>query len=480
MLPIAFSSNRRALIVGGGDLALRAVQTLAAAGFDLVVVATGADASLRSSLERAGGSFEERAYASDDLGGAIVALAASDDDALNPRVIDDARDAGVLAGHARDLDPHDAAAYAAAARTLAGMRTYVETISPEHERAAVLRALCALSVEALAAMNPIQAEHEAESAIERLRNAGETPTHSVVCASRASALAMTQTRAVAARLAEGGTATSILEVKTVGDRITDRALSELGAVNVFVKELETALRERRADYAVHSCKDLPSELPPDMQIAAISLREDPRDAFCSERFESFDALPAGALVGTSSPRREAQLAALRPDLRFEPIRGNVDTRLRKLRDGEFDAIVLAMAGLNRLRLRATHTVAFEADALVPAVGQGALAIEVRAGDDAIAAKLYAALNDAATECCVRCERAALRELRMGCNAPVGIHATLAGDVLTVNAAYALPDEIVRLRLERTVGGAQDGEALGVEIGQALAARIAPSVAQGSR
>jgi hydroxymethylbilane synthase len=154
---------------------------------------------------------------------------------------------------------------------------------------------------------------------------------------------MWQTRHAIARLATRGMVSTVLQISTKGDRVLDRSLAAIGGDSLFVKELELALRERRADYAVHSCKDLPSSLPEDMTLAAIGPREDPRDAFCSERYASFEALPPGALVGTSSPRRRAQLQARRPDLRFDTIRGNVDTRLRKLAEGEFDAILLAAA-----------------------------------------------------------------------------------------------------------------------------------------
>jgi hydroxymethylbilane synthase len=512
MLPIAVRPNgRRAVIVGGGNVALRKAETLAAAGFSLVAVAPALDDALRATVAAGGGLAIERAYTAGDLDGAFLAIAATNDDAVNALVVDDARRAGILVCDASSPERGDftmpavvrsgdltfsvdtaggapafskrvareiAAAfgpeYAGASKTLARMRTYVKTILPAGERANVLRALAELPVEALSAMNPIQADDAVEATIEKLRETLDArQTSAVVAATRGSALAMTQTRAVAAKLAERGTATTILEVKTTGDRITDRPIAELGNVNVFVTELETALRDERADYAVHSCKDLPSELAADMQIAAFSAREDARDAYCSERFPTFESLPEGARVGTSSPRRERQLAALRPDLRYEPIRGNVDTRLRKLRDGEFDAIVLAMAGLNRLRVRATHTVAFPADVLVPAVGQGALAIEVRAGDDTLGAILRDAVNDAASELCVRCERAALRELRMGCNAPVGIHATLDGDVLAAVGAYALASGIERVGRKRFVTSAADAEALGAELGRALAEIVAP-------
>jgi hydroxymethylbilane synthase len=274
-----------------------------------------------------------------------------------------------------------------------------------------------------------------------------------------------------------------LQISTKGDRVIDRSLAAIGTDGVFVKELERALRERRADYAVHSCKDLPSTLPDDMTIAAIGKREDPRDAFCSERYASLDALPAGAIVGTSSPRRRAQLQALRPDLVFETIRGNVDTRLRKLRDGEFDAIVLAMAGLTRLGLRATHTVAIDPSLVIPAVGQGALAIEIRAEDAELGAKIAALVGDGQTDLAVRAERAFLRTLRGGCQAPVGAHATIVEGELRLNAAIAAVDgsRIVRgdattreldVRAVEALGAAL-GERLLEEGGAALLAEIAP-------
>ncbi|MEO6836190.1 MAG: hydroxymethylbilane synthase [Candidatus Tumulicola sp.] len=509
MLPIALRPDgRRALIVGGGGVAARKAESLVAAGFPIFVVASSIGAALRLLLAQRGGGSAERPYEPDDVDGAALVIAATDDDEVNARVVRDARAARVLVCDATDPERGDfsmaaavrlgtvtlgidsggaspafskriaaelAAAfgpeYGDAARTLAGMRAYVKTVLPSAERSAVLTALAALPVAELASMNPTVAEHEVEAAIDRLR--GETekrPTARLIAASRSSALAMTQTRTVAARLAERGIATTILPVTTTGDREQHRAIDQLGSVNVFVTELEIALRERRADYAVHSCKDLPSELGADMQIAAISVREDPRDAFCSERYPSFESLPAGAVVGTSSPRRRLQLAALRPDLAYEEIRGNVDTRLRKLREGHYDAIVLAMAGLNRLRARATHTVAFAIDAIVPAVAQGALAVETRRGDDRVASELRAAINDAAAELCVRCERAALRALRAGCSAPIGIHARLEGGVAIVDGAYAVEGgAILRKCLERRVASAGAAEALGTE----LAARLLP-------
>jgi hydroxymethylbilane synthase len=277
---------------------------------------------------------------------------------------------------------------------------------------------------------------------------------------------MVQTRAVAASLAERGIVTTILQISTKGDREVDRPIEQLGRTNVFVSELEAALRDGRADYAVHSCKDLPSTLASDMSLAAISTREDPRDAFCSDRFPSFAALPQGAVVGTSSPRRVFQLRAIRPDIEFRTIRGNVDTRLRKLVSQEFDAIVLAMAGLRRLHATSRYVVPFEVDALVPAVGQGALAIETRASDNWIATQIRAAMNDVETESCVLAERAALRGLQAGCSAPIGIYGEWNGGTCTLRG-IADGDPVVAATRSAPIGGADEAEALGLALASDL-------------
>jgi hydroxymethylbilane synthase len=506
MLPITLRPDGRpAVVVGGGDVAARKAEALAAAGFPIFVVAASIRPSMRALLARCGGSSAERPYRSGDLTGAALAVAATGDDAVDARVVSDARAARVLVCDAGQPDRGDfnmtatvragdltlsvdsggaspafskriagelqatyGPQYAAATATLAHVRAYVKAAVPAAERAAVLRELASMPVDELAAMNPSRAEHAVDSVVARLRSESSPPTSKAVCASRASPLAMAQTRAVAARLAERGVATTILPVTTTGDRDRNRPIERLGSVNVFVTELEAALRQGRADYAVHSCKDLPSELAGDMQIAAISQREDPRDAFCSERYPDFGSLPAGAVVGTSSPRRRLQLSALRPDLSYAEIRGNVDTRLRKLREGEYDAVVLAMAGLNRLRLRAAHTVAFAIDAMVPAVGQGALAIETRRGENGLTEALRAAVNDRVAESCVTCERAALRALRGGCSAPIGIHAFLEGRTTVVVGARVLDDgTVLRHRVRGRVAGSDDAERLGTELAAGL-------------
>jgi hydroxymethylbilane synthase len=362
------------------------------------------------------------------------------------------------------------ARYARAAATLGALRERVLAVVPPDRRAAVMRHFAERDIDDLAGMPPAAVEHEVERAVDTVAGVRPSDLSTLVCASRASALAMWQTRSVMSRLAAAGIPSTVLTVTTRGDAVQDRPLAALGTDSVFVKELELALRERRADYAVHSCKDLPSTLPDDMTLAAIATREDPRDAFCSEHYASFEALPTGARVGTSSPRRRAQLRALRPDLTFDDIRGNVDTRLHKLHDGEYDAIVLAAAGLKRLGLAARYTIPFDPGVLVPAVAQGALGIEMRDHDPRIP-RLRALLNDRDAEIAVRSERAFLRMLRGGCQAPVGAHATFDGTFLQLSAAIAAGDGSKVLRGERrlAVASAEDAEAAALSLAAELLA-----------
>ena len=503
--------GRLAVIIGGGAVALRKGKALAAAGARLRVVAPQIDAA----FDRLPDVQQlSRAYDESDLDGAFVVLAATGDADVNRNVCAQARRRNLLCSNASDpgdgdftlpatvriddvtiavdtggsspafakriatelhsrLDPH----YGRAAKTLGVMRDYVLGIVPPAQRAAVMNELSALPPERLAALNPLDAQHEVDTVLERAKGIETTAaTQALVCATRASKLALTQTRGVAARLAQAGMATTMLTISTLGDQVQDRSLAAIGAESLFVKELELALRDGRANYAVHSCKDLPSVLPPDMCIAAVSSREDPRDAFCSERFESFASLPPGAKVGTSSMRRRAQLAALRPDLQYADIRGNVDTRLRKLRDGEFDAIVLAMAGLRRLGANATHTVPFEPDELVPAVGQGALAVEMLSNAQELPT-LRAALNDAQTERNVTAERAALATLRGGCQAPIGIHATHDGETLRLRGVVVSADgaQVVRANLCEPAESLEAARALGERLAAQLIASGAESI-----
>jgi hydroxymethylbilane synthase len=262
----------------------------------------------------------------------------------------------------------------------------------------------------------------------------------LVIASRESRLALWQSEHVRGTL-EGlypGTRVEILGMTTQGDRVLDVTLAKIGGKGLFVKELEVALAENRADLAVHSAKDVPMALAEGFRLAAILPREDPRDAFVSARHARIDDLPAGAVVGTSSLRREAQLRARFPSLDVRPLRGNLDTRLAKLDRGDYDAIVLAVAGLRRLGLAGRIRATLEPEDSLPAAGQGALAIECRA-DRADLAALLAPLNDAATEACVRAERTVSRALAGSCQVPLAAYALIEGDAIWLRGLVASPD-----------------------------------------
>lgn len=262
----------------------------------------------------------------------------------------------------------------------------------------------------------------------------------LVIATRESALALWQAEHVKARLQAlyPDLEIQLLGMTTQGDRILDVTLNKIGGKGLFVKELETALAEGRADLAVHSLKDVPMHLPEGFALAAILQREDPRDALVSNHYASLEALPAGAVVGTSSLRRESQLRARFPHLVVKPLRGNVQTRLRKLDEGEFDAIVLAAAGLKRLGLTERIRLELSPEQSLPAVGQGALGIEIRADREDVLA-LLAPLNDAETAACVTAERAMSRALGGSCQVPLGGYAELQHGMLTLRAFVAEPD-----------------------------------------
>ncbi|MBA2674873.1 hydroxymethylbilane synthase, partial [Ramlibacter sp.] len=260
----------------------------------------------------------------------------------------------------------------------------------------------------------------------------------LVIATRESRLALWQAEHVKALLEQRGHTVSLLGMTTKGDQILDRTLSKVGGKGLFVKELETALEEGRADLAVHSLKDVPMELPEGFSLACVMEREDPRDAFVSNSYAGLEDLPQGALVGTSSLRRMVLLRALRPDLRIEPLRGNLDTRLRKLDEGHYDAIVLAAAGLKRLGLSMRIRRAFEPHDMLPAAGQGALGIEVlTARADLLDA--LAPLGHRATWLATAAERAVSRAMGGSCSMPLAAHAVFAGDVLELRAAWGNPD-----------------------------------------
>jgi len=262
--------------------------------------------------------------------------------------------------------------------------------------------------------------------------------------SRGSQLALWQANHVAGLLRAKGHSVEIEIIKTTGDKILDVALAKVGTKGMFTKEIEEALADKRVDLAVHSLKDVPTELQPEFTLAAIMKREDPRDAFISVKFSRFEDLPKRARVGTSSLRRQCQLKALRPDLEIFPLRGNVDTRLRKLESGEYDAIILAAAGVHRLGLDQHVRSRIAPATMCPAVGQGALAIESRSNDEQVLAQL-AFLNDTETRSAIECERALLGSLGGGCQVPIGAFAEHRDGVLHLTAMVGRPDgsEILR-------------------------------------
>jgi len=304
--------------------------------------------------------------------------------------------------------------------------------------------------------------------------AGKLPQR-IVIASRESALAMWQARHVEARLAAlyPRAEIRILGLTTEGDRRLDVSLAKIGGKGLFVKELEEALASERADIAVHSVKDLPMTLAREFALAAISEREDPRDAFVSNRFADFSGMPAGGRIGTSSLRRECQLRARNPALRIEPLRGNVTTRLRKLDEGQYEAVILAAAGLKRLGLENRITRVLTPSESLPAPGQGALGLQclTRRSD---LVELLAVLNHAATARCVGAERAFSRALSGSCNVPLGAYAETEGGNIRLRGFVAAPDGS-RMVSGELKGAADDPEALGVTLAEGLKAQGAGEI-----
>jgi hydroxymethylbilane synthase len=284
--------------------------------------------------------------------------------------------------------------------------------------------------------------------------------------SRGSQLALWQANHISGMLRERGHEVELEIIKTTGDKITDVALGKVGTKGMFTKEIEEALLDGRVDLAVHSLKDLPTELGPEFEVAAITKRENPRDAFLARHFTSIDDLPQRSRVGTSSLRRQAQLRAVRPDLRIFPLRGNVDTRLRKLEEGEYDAIILAAAGLNRLGRTEWIRAILPVEVMCPAVGQGALGIEIRNGDAQTGAHLEF-LNDAAACAATNCERALLNQLGGGCQVPIGAYAEMKDGVIHLTAVVARPDGSKVLRENQS---GSDPERLGEMVGKRLLER----------
>ncbi|MEP7140289.1 MAG: hydroxymethylbilane synthase [Caldimonas sp.] len=302
----------------------------------------------------------------------------------------------------------------------------------------------------------------------------------IVIATRESRLALWQAEFVRDLLVAGGAEVTLLPMTTRGDQILDRTLSKVGGKGLFVKELETALADGRADIAVHSLKDVPMDLPAGFALAGVLEREDARDAWVSSRYATLAELPEGAVVGTSSLRRVVQLVALRPDLRIEPLRGNLDTRLRKLDEGLYDGIVLAVAGLVRLGLAARIRACFAEADMLPCAGQGALGIETRVDDSGLIERI-AALADRPTQIAVAAERAVSRALGGSCSMPLAAHATWRGDTLQLHAAIGHPSRreapLLRVAVEERVADEGVAEALGTRAARSLlAAGAAPYLA----
>ena len=289
--------------------------------------------------------------------------------------------------------------------------------------------------------------------------------------SRGSQLALWQANHISALLRGQGHEVEIEIIKTTGDKITDVALAQVGTKGMFTKEIEDALAEGRVDVAVHSLKDLPTELPPGFELVAITQRVNPRDVLLSVKYHSVRSLPKGARVGTSSLRRQAQLKVARPDLVIHPLRGNVDTRIRKLEEGEYDAIILAAAGLTRLGKTELMKEVLSKEFMCPAAGQGALGIEIRAGD-VTTANYVAFLNDAEARAATTCERALLNKLGGGCQVPIGAFAEVKDSVLSLTAIVAQPDGSLILREHQS---GTDPIALGEAVGETLLLRGATKI-----
>jgi hydroxymethylbilane synthase len=302
-----------------------------------------------------------------------------------------------------------------------------------------------------------------------------TATSLLRIGSRGSPLALAQAREVACRLAKAcGLALERIDIKTIrttGDTIQDRPLAEAGGKGLFTKEIEEALLAGDIDLAVHSSKDMPTVLPAGLVLSAFLPREDPRDAFISHKAKSLRELPHGAVIGTASPRRQALVRRLRGDLAIVPLRGNVETRLRKLEAGDADATVLALAGLKRLGLAAAATAVFDLDEFLPAVGQGAIGIETRA-DDTKTRALVAAVDDADTATALAAERAFLAVLDGSCRTPIAGHASVRDGAVRFRGLIAKTDGSAAVEVSRE-GPRADAAALGADAGRELKARAGP-------
>lgn len=306
------------------------------------------------------------------------------------------------------------------------------------------------------------------------------PADRIIIGTRGSRLAMAQTRWVAEQIGAvcPGVGVEIVHIETTGDRRSTDAVPDIGSKGIFTAELEQALLAGRIDLAIHSAKDLPTETPPELDLLVVPPREDPRDALVSRGDVRLADLPAGAVIGTSSLRRQAQLRVARPDLRFVPLRGNVDTRIGKVARGDCDAAVLAMAGLRRASLEAHATEALDAAVVVPAPGQGTLAVQGRRDDDALRAKL-APLDDPNARTALRAERDILRRLEGGCRTPIGIWIRPGDGGWCGDAVVAMPDGSAIARAAMTRG---DGDMNGLAdaVVETLLAQGAVEIIRASR
>ncbi len=308
-----------------------------------------------------------------------------------------------------------------------------------------------------------------------------TALHNLTIATRESRLALWQAEYVQSILQKLGHQVTLMGMTTKGDQILDRSLSKVGGKGLFVKELEVALEEGLADLAVHSLKDVPMELPAGFTLACVMEREDPRDAWVSSTYASLDALPQGAVVGTSSLRRMALLRAMRPDLKIEALRGNLDTRLKKLDDGLYDGIVLAAAGLKRLGLQARIRATFDPQQMLPAAGQGALGIEVRT-DRSDVIDALATLRHTPTWLAVSAERAVSRVMGGSCSMPLAAYATMEADTLHIKATWGDPEGVLPLvhaqaqgQVEYTEAAVHLGEQVALELQRGVHALSNPGV-----
>ena len=304
-----------------------------------------------------------------------------------------------------------------------------------------------------------------------------SPPRPLRIGTRGSPMALRQTALVRDRLVAahpelaGAEMVEIVTIRTTGDRVQDRRLADIGGKGLFAKEIDEALSGGRIDLAVHSLKDLETWLPNGVEIACILPRDDPRDVFLSPKAASLAALPSGAVVGTASLRRQAQLLRLRPDLRVVPLRGNANTRIRKLELGEVDATLLALCGLERIGLAHLATEILPREIMLPAVGQGALAVECRTGDDFVR-ELLKPLDDPASAGCAAAERAMLAVLDGSCHTPIAGLAEIAGDLLTIEGLLLTPDGSSEIRA-RGAGKAADAAAIGAALGEELRRQAGP-------